>query len=167
MRRRRSQAPGRRPEGVCPDGLLCALALDPCSIPRNRYFLLYTAPDARAAHRRAAMLRRVRTLVERVMDAGSTSMQVEQDADGLRLQYRDEALALQRSIWLGPLEASLLRCMLARDEGELCVVDEDRARVRQALRSLDARFGIDAEELVRRTGGKRGSDVHLLSHRGA
>jgi len=113
------------------------------------------------------MLRRVRTLVERMIDAEATSMQVDQDADGLRLQYRDEALALQRSIWLGPLEASLLRCMLARKEGVLCVADEDRARVRQALRSLDARFGIDVDALMAGAGGKRGTDVHLLSHCGA
>jgi hypothetical protein len=146
---RKRRLPTAPSEAVCPDGLLCALALDPCSVPRNRHFLLYTAPPARAAHRRAGALRRLRRLVAEMLHSGRPHIEIQEQDGGLRLDYHDESLALQRAIALGPLEASLLRCMLGDGaSGPLSPRADDRERVRAALRTVDSRFGIDPERLV-------------------
>ena len=149
MKPRKARAPALPSEAVCPDGLLCALALDPCSVPRNRHFLLYTAPPAREAHRRAGALRRLRRLVAEMLRSGQPRIDLHEHDGGLRLHYRDESLALQRAIALGPLEASLLRCMLGDGAASPWTPRaEDRERVRAALETVDVRFGIDPGRLV-------------------
>ena len=149
MKPRKARAPAVPSEAVCPDGLLCALALDPCSVPRNRHFLLYTAPPARAAHRRAGALRRLRRLVADMLQSGFPRMEIHEHDGGLRLHYQDESLALQRAISLAPLEASLLRCMLGDGAtGPWSPRAGDRERVRAALQTVGDRFGIDTERLV-------------------
>ena len=149
MKPRKARRNAPAPEAVCPDGLLCALALDPCSVPRNRHFLLYTAASARAAHRRAGALRRLKRLVSDMLQLGAPPIDIDEHEGGLRLRYHDQTLSLHRAVALGPLEASLLRCMLGHNAiGQLSPEQQDRERVRAALRTVDARYGIDPDRLV-------------------
>lgn len=95
------------------------------------------------------MLRRLRLSLLEMIRAGHPTLEVEQLDDGLKLSYRDSSLSLERSLALGVLESSLLRCMLGHEGvGLLAAHDDDRARVRAALRRIDARFGIDPARLV-------------------
>ena len=134
----------------CPDGLLCALALDPCSVPRNRWFQLYTAPPARAAHRRAGSLRRLRGTLLAILRTGSVQLVCVASEAGLALRYHDQSLSLQRTVSLTELEASVLRCLMADDAvpPELTPGTVDRDRVRAALRTLDDRYCNDPGRLL-------------------
>lgn len=127
-----------------PDGLLCAVALDPQSVPRNRFYWVYAEPRARRAHARAHALRRLyRQLVPMLRD-GKPIGAVEQDR-GLRIVYRDEPLSLVRTLHLGALEASLLRLLLRPlPDVPACLreVDGDRRRVMAALSNVRGHPGL-------------------------
>lgn len=132
--------PDARSSSPCPDGLLCAIALDPESLPRNRYFWVYAEARARRAHGRAYSLRRlVRQLVE-LLGKKDVLMMIGEEDRGVRIAYRDESLALVRRIHLGALEASLVRLLLFRAGGPapepLRVKDVDRRRVAAALAKI-------------------------------
>ncbi len=125
-------------EGVCPDGLLCAITLDPTSLPRNRYFWVYSEARARRAHGRAYSLRRLSDdIMERL---ARYPCSVAEEGRGLRIAYRDEALTLVRRIHLGALETSLLRLLLARGATHVPALlrasHVDRLRVAAALERI-------------------------------
>ncbi len=127
-----------------PDGLLCAVALDPQSVPRNRFFWVYAEPRARRAHARAHALRRLYGQLVPLLRARQPVGATEQDR-GLRIVYRDETLSLVRTLHLGALEASLLRLLLRQvpDVPEcLRAVDGDRRRVLAALSKVRGHSGL-------------------------
>lgn len=124
----------------CPDGLLCAIALDPESLPRNRYFWVYAEPRARRAHGRAYSLRRLNRQLVELLKNDHVLMMIGEEDRGVRIAYRDESLALVRRIHLGGLEASLIRLLLFRAGVQapepLRVRDGDRRRVAAALQKI-------------------------------
>lgn len=119
--------------GPSPEGLLCAIALDPTSLPRNRYYWVYADVGARRAHGRAYALRRLR---EELVDLACPFTVVEEER-GILIAYRDAALSLLRRVHLSALEASVLRVLLARQDVRvpalLRVNSDDRRRVASAL----------------------------------
>jgi len=121
----------------CPEGLLCALALDPESVPRNRYFWVYEEPRARRAHGRAHALRRLRGQLAQMLRSQAAAFHVREQESGLCITYRDEGLELTRRVHLRTLEISLLRLLLARDGVPVPALlqpgAQDRARVAASL----------------------------------
>lgn len=129
-----------RSPSPCPDGLLCAIALDPQSLPRNRYFWVYAEARARRAHGRAYSLRRLYRQLVGLLSKEDVLMMIGEEDRGVRIAYRDESVALVRRIHLGALEASLIRLLLFRAGVQvpepLRVEDGDRQRVAAALQKI-------------------------------
>jgi hypothetical protein len=124
---------------IRPDALLCAVALEPQGISRNRFFWAYSEPKARRAHARALSLRRLVQQIAPLLSERSAHVTVAETDRGFRMTYRDERLALRRTVHLTPLEASLVRLMLPNFPllpEVLRQRDEDRTRVLTALRGL-------------------------------
>jgi hypothetical protein len=119
---------------------MCAIALDPDSLPRNRYFWVYEQARARRAHGRAYALRRLHEQLVQLFGRTAPAMTIGEEERGVRIAYRDEGLSLIRRIHLSPLETSLLRLLLARDVVELPPLLQahplDRLRVAAALERI-------------------------------
>ena len=125
---------------------MCALTLDPASLPRNRFFWVYEEPHARRAHGRAHALRRLYAHLSVRFRQSALRVSIQDEERGLFIVYRDEMLALNRRLHLTQLEASLLRLLLARDEVPLPPLlqagHSDRLRVASALERLRAFPGL-------------------------
>lgn len=119
---------------------MCAITLDPSSVPRNRFFWVYEEPRARRAHGRAHALRRLYEHLADRFRRGSSPVTIQDHDRGLLVAYRDDVLALHRRVHLTPLETSLLRLLLARDVLSLPPLLQaghgDRLRVASALDRL-------------------------------
>lgn len=97
-----------------PDSLVCALALDPSLLSRNRNFALYTAPAMRRAHGRAVSLRALARDIASWSQSSSPVLHLIESPGGVELGYRCDALALTRRVPLDPLELSVLKVLVAR-----------------------------------------------------
>lgn len=126
-----------------PESLLCALALDPSLLSRNRNFALYTAPAMRRSHARAVSLRALARDIASWPPVHSPVLQLLESDRAVEIVYHDEALALTRRVPLDPLETSLLKVLVARRTPSppalLRAGPEDLQRVSDAL----ARIGIE------------------------
>lgn len=116
------------------DALVAALALDPSTFSRNRFFELYRSETMQRARRRAS---RVRSLV-RLLATGDAQVTRRPLADGEQLvRVRVASLGLERTVRLTALEASLLEYVTARARGApLPEADADRRRVEACLAGL-------------------------------
>jgi hypothetical protein len=121
------------------DALLCALVLAPHTFARNRFFGLFTRPEARRVRSRALQLRSVvRQLSARATPQGKV-VEERLEADGsLVLRYRVDEINLERMVWLAPLEACVLRYALHRAaDGSNAELDpHTRSEVERALGRL-------------------------------
>ena len=98
---------------IDPEALLVALALDPTTFSRNRFFGLYTEPAARKVRSRAAQLRNV--VWHLLGGAGAQGVVVSPtEADGALVSYEVPALGLKRTAALDALELAVVRFVLAR-----------------------------------------------------
>jgi len=124
-----------------PDGLLCAAALHPDRLSRNRHFSLFADPAFRRAHARAQSLR---SLARTLRARHGRDVCIEPHGDRTHLVYRDEEISLTRRVDLDALELSVLRVLVAEaalPAEALRAIESDRQRVREAL----VRSGIDPE----------------------
>ncbi len=118
------------------DGLLCALVLAPHTFARNRFFDLFTKPEARLVRRRAA---RVRGIIRHLLADGRPQGEIVGERvldDGqvlLRLRVPD--LMFERTTALSALEAATLRYAMHR-AGHSDLEEPDKQRVEQALSRL-------------------------------
>lgn len=95
-----------------PEGLLCALALDPSTLSRNRNFALYAATALRRVHSRARALRSLARAAS--APAAGRTIEVERSGEAVRVVLRDASLALTRRVLLEPLELSVLKILVSR-----------------------------------------------------
>ncbi|MBM4357788.1 MAG: hypothetical protein FJ096_06730 [Deltaproteobacteria bacterium] len=93
-----------------PEALLVALVLVPASYPRNRFFELFRAPEARRARRRAANLRTILDELQR----GAIAVRVTPWGAGFEVGYALPELAAHRRVRLERLEVTLLAAVLRR-----------------------------------------------------
>jgi hypothetical protein len=95
-----------------PEGLLCALALDPATLSRNRNFALYATQPLRRVHGRARALRSLARAAS--MPSVDRTVEVERSGDSVVLVLRSASLAFTRRAMLDPLELSLLKVLVSR-----------------------------------------------------
>ena len=131
--------------GWCPtrdaDGVLCAAALEPDRLSRNRHFTLFADPAFRRAHARAQSLR---SLACTLRARHGRDVLIEPHGDRTHLVYRDAEISLTRRVALDALELSVLRVLVAgvaQTSEALRAIEADRLRVREAL----VRSGIDPD----------------------
>jgi hypothetical protein len=101
-----------------PDALLVALVLVPASYPRNRFFELFRAPEARRARRRAANLR---AMLEELR-GGAVDLCATPWGAGFEVAYALPELAALRRVRLERLEVTLLAAVLRRGGAEDALV---------------------------------------------
>jgi hypothetical protein len=124
-----------------PDALLVALVLLPGTYSRNRFFDLYTDPEARAVRNRARLLRSIVVDIA-CGEAGRRGRIVktsELPGGRTELSYEVPALNLKRTTTLSPLEMSVVRYAVARRMGPLEALaadDPDRLRIESVLGRL-------------------------------
>jgi hypothetical protein len=125
---------------------MCALALDPALLSRNRNFALYTAPAMRRSHARAVSLRALARDIALWPPVQTPVLQLVEAEQAVEVVYRDESLSLTRRVPLDPLELSVLKVLVGMRMPEppaLLRADAcDSARVRDAL----ARIGIELQD---------------------
>lgn len=102
-----------------PQALLVALVLVPQSYPRNRFFELYRAPEAKRVRRRAIALR---TVLEE-LQSGAEDVAVGTWGEGYELRYALPELAAVRRTRLERLEVTLLAAVLRRARAVRTVVE--------------------------------------------
>lgn len=129
-----------------PDALMCALALEPTLLSRNRNFALYTAPIMRRSHSRAVSLRALARDIASWPLVHCPVLHLVESERAVEVVYHDDSLALTRRVPLDPLEISLLKVLVARRTAEppalLRAGACDVQRVREAL----SRIGIELGE---------------------
>ncbi|MDC0740163.1 hypothetical protein [Polyangium mundeleinium] len=134
------------------EALLVALVLVPGTYSRNRFFALYTDPEAAHARRRAKLLRSVVAEVTQSDPArrGHIVAIDERDDGGATFTYVVPSLNLRRTTTLSELELAIVRYALAHragsiapatppDEKAFAPLGEDdpvRARIEDTLRKL-------------------------------
>jgi len=134
------------------EALLVALVLVPGTYSRNRFFALYTDPDAARVRRRAQLLRSLIAEVTQKDPArrGHIVAIDEREDGGASFTYVVPSLNLRRTTTLSDLELSVVRFALslradanappaAPDEKTFAPLGEDdpvRARIEDALRRL-------------------------------
>jgi hypothetical protein len=129
------------------EALLVALVLAPATFSRNRFFDLYMEPSMRRVRRRASHVRSiVRQLVSTnaADESGPRPFEIQVLPDGTtEISYYVQSLGLRRTTRLEPMEASLVRFVLAKVQasstGEgtgLSEDDPDRLAIEAALRRL-------------------------------
>lgn len=133
--------PIQQPERQLPDldGLLCALVLVPSSYSRNRFFSLFSHPDARHVRKRAARLSGiVRHLSGRAEPQGVVVEERTLCENRWLLRYRVPEVGVDRTAILDPLEEATVRYALAQSgsEASLSLSAKQRALVEEALRKL-------------------------------
>lgn len=103
------------PGEVPGDGLLCALVLVPSAMPRNRFYPLFARAEAQRARARAAQVRAaIRHLAGRYRFAIRLLDLAPNERGIFRLRYLLPEIKLDRSVWLDPLELSVLRLAFER-----------------------------------------------------
>ncbi len=135
-----------QPERELPDldGLLCALVLVPNSYSRNRFFSLFSHPDARRVRRRAARLSSiVRHLSNRAEPKAVVVEERKLAENRWLLRYRVPEVGVDRTAILDPLEEATVRYALSRaDAGSnLAMSPRHRTLVEDALRKLGQNLG--------------------------
>ena len=132
------------------DSVLCAAALEPERLSRNRHFSLFSHPALRKAHSRAQSLRHLARLLRATAHAFD-DLHLEKHGPRTHLVYRDDAISLTRRIALEPLELSLLRVLIggaAPGADALQPSEPDHRRVHVALMALGS--GFDAADAATR-----------------
>jgi hypothetical protein len=126
------------------EALLVALVLAPATYSRNRFFELYTDASARRIRRRASL---VRSIVRHLAplgarEPGAIEASTTTPSGRVELTYTVSSLGLRRTTTLDPLEAALIRYVMARarsgDAGRAKPPesDGDQQRIEAALRRL-------------------------------
>src|SRR5690606_29794367 len=97
------------------DGLLCALVLVPNSFSRNRFFSLFSHPEAHGVRRRAS---RLSSIVRHLAGHAEPEAVVVEERplceERWLLRYRVPEVGMDRTAILGPLEEAVLRYALFR-----------------------------------------------------
>lgn len=96
---------------VDPEALLVALVLAPATFSRNRFFSLYTDPEARRVRRRAALLR---SIVRQLVGGAGRARLAPAACGGALLTYDVPSLGLKRTAALDALELAVVRFAVAR-----------------------------------------------------
>ncbi len=119
--------------------LTVAMAVAPGVYSRNKHFSLHQRSEAKAAKRRAALLRGIVRHLPRACD-----LQVTAENDRLRLAYRVPSLSFERSTELSRIEAACLRYLARRADlvppEEAGMASDERAD-RLVVESVLARLG--------------------------
>ncbi|HVK64014.1 MAG TPA: hypothetical protein VM694_06055 [Polyangium sp.] len=134
------------------EALLVALVLVPGTYSRNRFFALYTDPEAARVRRRAKLLRSVIAEVTQSDPArrGHIVAIDERDDGGATFTYVVPSLNLRRTTTLSELELAIVRYTLAHRAGSIAPAtspdekafaplgadDPVRARIEDTLRKL-------------------------------
>jgi hypothetical protein len=140
---RGSQAALTRRVLLHPESLMCALALDPSLLSRNRNFALYTAPAMRRSHARAVSLRCLARDIASWPPAHSPVLHLVESERAVEVVYHDASLALTRRVPLDPLETALLKVLVARRTPEPPVLLRAGALDLQRVREALSRIGIE------------------------
>ena len=135
-----------------PEALLCALALDPSLLSRNRNFALYTVSAMRRSHARAVALRALARDIASWSPPRLPVLALVESDVAVELMYRDDSLSLTRRVPLDLLELALLKVLVARRTScapaALCAREVDLRRVREALRPIGIEL-LDAPQPAR------------------
>ena len=120
--------------------LTVAMAVAPGVYSRNKHFSLHQRAEAKAAKRRAALLRGIVRHLPRACDLHVTNA----ENDRLRLSYRVPTLSFDRSTELSKVEAACLRYLARRADlvpPEETGVPSDERADRLVVESVLARLG--------------------------
>lgn len=99
------------------EGLLAALVVAPAAYSRNRFFEMYSHPQARRVHRRALQLRMMVVQILGVLSSDGDKAEISAKIEGtgeLWLSFRVPKLGLKRTAHLDKMEASVFRFALWR-----------------------------------------------------
>jgi len=130
-----------QPEPRLPDldGLLCALVLVPTSYSRNRFFSLFSHPEARLVRQRAARLSGIVRHLAGLVEPKAVVVEERPLCENRwLLRYRVPEVGMERTAILDPLEEATVRYALSQagSDAMLPLSAKQRALVEGALRKL-------------------------------